>query len=125
MNLTPVNFIDQTSFFCKSVIFEDGLQVMPRVIVNNEVKIGKQVIINTSALVEHDCVLGDGVEIGPGAVLCGRVTVGENTFIGANSTIRQRISIGKNVIVGAGAVVVKDIPDNVVVAGVPTKIINT
>lgn len=123
IGLSPISFADKTALICSSVKYGAGLQVMPMAIVNNDVNIGNQCIVNTRSLVEHDCVLGDGVEIGPGAVLCGRVTVGSGTWIGANSTIRQRISIGKNSIVGAGAVVVQDVPDNVVVAGVPAKVI--
>lgn len=53
----------------------------------------------------------------------GRPTIGDNVSLGANVTIIGKIYIGNNVIVGAGSVVVKDIPDNCVVAGNPAKII--
>ena len=121
--LLPLSFADPTALICKSVVYGTGLQVMPLAIVHNEVQIGEQCIINTRALVEHDCNLHDGVEIGPGAVLCGRVNVGQNTWVGANATIRPRITIGSNSIIGAGSVVVVDIPSNVIVAGVPARII--
>ena len=121
--LVPISFADPTALICRSVQFGDGLQVMPGVILHNEVVIGRECIVNTKALVEHDCVLDDGVEVGPAAVLCGRVHVGENTWVGANATVRPRIKIGRNSIIGAGSVVVKDIPDNVVVAGAPAEVI--
>ena len=119
----PVSFADPTALICKTATYGEGLQVMPGAIVHNDVRIGDQCIINTRALVEHDCVLKDGVEVGPGAVLCGRVHVGENSWIGANATIRSRVIIGDNSIIGAGAVVVTDIPSNVVAVGVPAKVI--
>ncbi|CAN4273545.1 WbbJ Acetyltransferase (isoleucine patch superfamily) [Methylophilaceae bacterium] len=121
--LMPVSFADPTALICKSVVYGSGLQVMPYAIVHNDVQVGDQCIINTRALVEHDCILNDGAEIGPGAVLCGRVVVGKNTWVGANATIRPRINIGNNSIIGAGSVVVKDIPSNVIVAGVPARVI--
>jgi sugar O-acyltransferase (sialic acid O-acetyltransferase NeuD family) len=121
--LTPVSFSDPTALICKSAVHGEGIQVMPAAIVHSYVRIGTQCILNTRALVEHDCVLGDGVEIGPGAVICGRVYVGDNTWIGANATVRPSVTIGKNTIIGAGAVVVEDIPDNVVAVGVPARII--
>ena len=96
---------------------------MAMAVVHNEAEIGMQCILNTRALIEHDCRLMEGVEIAPGAVLCGRVTVGRNTWIGANATIAPRIRIGSNSIVGAGAVVIADVPDNVVMAGVPARLI--
>ena len=122
-NLTPVSFADPTALICKTAIYGEGFQVMPAAIVSNDVQIGNQCIINTRALIEHDCVLKDGVEIGPGAVLCGRVHVGENSWIGANATVRPRVAIGDNTIVGAGAVVVSDVPSNVVTVGVPARVI--
>ena len=51
--------------------------------------------------------------------------IGNNVFIGANTTLLYDVSIGNNVIIGAGSVVTKDIPDGVVAAGVPCKVIGT
>ena len=49
---------------------------------------------------------------------------GELSFIGIDTTIIQGIKIGKNVTIGAGSVIIKDIPDNVIIVGNPTKIIS-
>ena len=58
-----------------------------------------------------------------GATGKGRPIIGNNVALGVGSIIIGKINIGNNVIVGAGSVVVKDVPDNVVVAGNPAKII--
>lgn len=50
-------------------------------------------------------------------------TIGNNVWIGGNVTILPGVTIGDNVTIGAGAVVTKDIPADVVVAGNPAKII--
>ncbi|MBD3724389.1 MAG: sugar transferase [Flavobacteriaceae bacterium] len=84
---------------------------------------GHHCIINTGAIVEHDCLLGDYVHISPNATLGGGIKVGEGTQIGIGASVLPNLTIGKNVIVGAGAVVVENIPDNAVVVGVPGKII--
>lgn len=52
-----------------------------------------------------------------------RPIIGDNVTLGANVTIIGGVTIGNNVIVGAGSVVVKDVPDNCIVAGNPAKII--
>ncbi len=53
-----------------------------------------------------------------------KIIVGDNCYFGVGSSvIGNNITIGNNVTVAAGAVVTKDIPDNVVVAGIPAKII--
>ncbi|SEE62506.1 acetyltransferase [Polaribacter dokdonensis] len=78
-------------------------------------------IINTGAIIEHECIINKGAHIGPGAVLAGNVEVGVGSFVGGNAFIKQGVKIGRNTIVGAGSVVLKDVPDNVVVYGNPVK----
>lgn len=53
----------------------------------------------------------------------GKVVIGNNVFIGVNTTILKGSHIGNNVIIGAHTLVNRDIPDNVVAAGNPVKII--
>lgn len=55
----------------------------------------------------------------------GKIEIFDNVFIGANAVILSGVSIGPNVVVGAGAVVVKDVPPNSVVGGVPAKVIGS
>lgn len=55
----------------------------------------------------------------------GRVSIGSDVFIGNGVIILPDTTIGNRVIVGAGSVVAKDIPDNVVVAGNPIRVICT
>eukprot|EP00980_Cylindrotheca_fusiformis_P011378 scaffold2638_cov114-Cylindrotheca_fusiformis.AAC.6 len=58
-----------------------------------------------------------------GAELTAPITIGDNVWIGANATICPGVTIGNNVVIGAGAVVTKDIVDDVVVGGVPAKVL--
>lgn len=55
----------------------------------------------------------------------GKVNIGDYVYIGSNSLIMPGVTIGNNVLVAAGSVVTKSIPDNVVIAGNPAKIICT
>ncbi|WP_127498095.1 acyltransferase [Paenibacillus glycanilyticus] len=51
----------------------------------------------------------------------GKIEVGDNVFFGINSIIMPGVTIGSNVIIGASSVVTKNIPDNMVYAGIPAK----
>ena len=51
------------------------------------------------------------------------ITIGDNVWIGGNVCILPGVTIGDNVVIGAGSVVTKDIPDNVIAAGNPCRII--
>ena len=86
-----------------------------------EAVLGRHCIVNTNASVDHETTLGDGVHLMPGATLAGCIMVGDFVTIGANATVLPRMSIGAGAMVGAGAVVTRDVPENVVVAGVPAR----
>jgi sugar O-acyltransferase (sialic acid O-acetyltransferase NeuD family) len=107
----------------KDVSIAPGTVAMANVTINSGSRIGENVIVNTGATVDHDCLIGGYVHISPGTHLAGNVRVGELTHIGIGVAVISNITIGKGSVIGAGAVVVADIPDDVTAAGVPAKVI--
>jgi len=99
-----------------------GSMIMYGAVIQGNVKIGNHCIINTSASIDHDCIIEDFCHIGPNSTLCGNVHIGEGTLIGAGSVIIPGIKIGKNCIIGAGSVVTKNIEDGKLAYGNPAKI---
>jgi sugar O-acyltransferase (sialic acid O-acetyltransferase NeuD family) len=120
--LSPTNAIHATAVIdSTATIAANGVMVAANATINPLVQIGKGVICNTNCSIDHECIINDFAHIAPGAVLCGNVTIGTKTFVGANAVIKQGITIGNNCMIGAGAVVVRDVPDEATVVGVPAK----
>lgn len=109
---------------------EPGARVAPgsfvavAAVVGARAVLGKGVIINTGATVDHDCVIGDFAHVCPGAHLAGSVIVGTGAVVGTGAAVIPGIRIGARAIVGAGAVVIRDVPDDVVVAGNPARVLH-
>lgn len=105
------------------------------------ITLGKDVFINSGCRFQDQggITIGDGSLIGHNVVLAtlnhdfspecrstmhpAPISIGRNVWIGANATVVPGVTIGDGAIVAAGAVVVRDIPENAVVAGVPAKVI--
>lgn len=104
-------------------IIEDGVQLMASVTVQPGYRFGAGVIVNTGAVVDHDCQLGEHVFVGPGAVLCGGVKTGRGVFIGAGAVILPQVEIGDDTIIGAGAIVTRSVKAGCMAVGNPARIV--
>ena len=119
LGMHAVDAIHPSAVVSPSAAYGSGVTIAASAVVNACAVLGENVIVNTAAVVEHDCRIGDDVHIATGARLAGTVKVACGAYIGAGATIRECITIGQRAVVGAGAVVVKDVPANVTVVGVP------
>lgn len=92
-----------------------GVQVFPLAYVGSRVEAGFGTIINTGAIVSHECVLGDLVNISPGAILAGGVQVGDGALVGMGVTVNLLVKVGKGARLGNGATVKADVPEGGIV----------
>lgn len=91
----------------------------------------KKITISKNTVIGYNCHISDSsfhnlaidkrheTDPNPEAVF-----IDENVFIGNNVTILKGVTLGKNVVVGSAAVVTKSFPDNVIIAGVPAKVVS-
>ena len=90
------------------------------------IEIGNNVTITRGVcFVNHDGGAALFREQYPGLNRFGKIKVGNNVFIGINAIIMPGVTIGNNVLIAAGAIVTRDVPNDVVVAGIPARQMNT
>lgn len=108
---------------------EGGVHINGDVVWNTEpwlITLGNNVhITNGVRFITHDggTLLFRNFE--PDLEITKPIKVGDNVYIGNNVLILPGVTIGNNVVIGAGSVISKDVPNDVVVAGVPAKVIKS
>ncbi|MDE6577295.1 MAG: NeuD/PglB/VioB family sugar acetyltransferase [Muribaculaceae bacterium] len=112
--------ISPTALVSRNSVIGEGSAVLSGAIVNRAV-LGRHVVINTGAIIEHDCHIADNSFIGPGAVVGGGVSIGENCFIGLGARLRNGIKIASGVTVGMGAVVTRSLTEPGIYYGFPLR----
>jgi len=100
---------------------QEGVQVMAGAVVQAGTQILANTLVNTSAVVDHGSTIGPHCHIASGAMLSGDVRLGSDVHVGTGASVIQGISIGNGSVVGAGAVVIRDVPDDTLVVGVPAR----
>ena len=111
--------IDPDASLADDVTCDVGVLIGMGARVQAGARLGRHVIVNTGAIVEHDCVVGDFAHIAPGAILTGAVRVGEGVMVGAGAVILPGLTLGDWAVVGAGAVVTRSVEDGATVVGNP------
>lgn len=108
-----------------SALLTGGVVVCALAHVGPAARVGVGTIVNTGAVVEHDCVVGDYAHVAARAALAGDVEIGTRSWVGLGASVLNGVRIGSDVTIGAGAVVIDDVPDGCTVVGVPARPIRT
>ena len=101
--------IHPTAILAADSQWGEGVQILAASVIGPGTKLGNNIIINTGAIIDHDCWIADHCHLAPGCTLSGGVRVGEGVHIGSGATVIQGITIGAQSIIGAGAVVYRSV----------------
>ncbi|QTA38781.1 2,3,4,5-tetrahydropyridine-2,6-dicarboxylate N-acetyltransferase [Thermosipho ferrireducens] len=109
----------------------DGAVIMMGAVINIGAVIGSGTMIDMNAVIGGRAIIGRNCHIGAGAVIAGvieppsatPVIIEDDVLIGANAVILEGVRVGKGSVIAAGAVVIDNVPEYSVAAGVPAKII--
>jgi len=109
-----ISFGNRVSIHQYSILDAQG-----EIIVEDDVAIGSHCLLITSTHRFED----KNKKIKDQGISTKKIKISSNVWLGSRVTILQGVTIGKNYIIGAGSIVNKNIPDNVVAAGVPCKVL--
>lgn len=116
------SLIDPRAIVSKSAVLGEGLFIEAGAVVGPGSIIGDNVIIDSGAVISHDCYIGAHSHLSVGCRLAGIVRLEGNVLVSVGASINSTVTIGKNTVISPGSSVMNDLPDNVVVSGVPAAI---
>jgi len=122
-NILFPSLISSTSITAPDFQKGEGCIVNTFNYISINVSAGNFVLINGGTQVGHDTKIGSFTTIYSGVTIGGGALLGDCCLIGSGAVILPKVKIGSNSVVGGGAVVVNDVPESVVVAGNPARII--
>jgi acetyltransferase EpsM len=123
LGFTFATLIHSTTTVSKKSTIAEGTSLNIGCIIAGFTRIGRYVQINRCVTIGHHTDIQDYVTVQPGANIAGNCHIGTQTYIGIGATVVDGIKIGAHSVIGAGSVVTKDVPDNVLVVGVPAKVV--
>jgi len=78
--------------------------------------------IHTAVVIGPKVTIGEAVTINSLCAISSNTKIGDYCYVGVGTKVIQKINIGKNATLGAGSVIIKDVPENCLAAGVPAEI---
>lgn len=120
---TP-NYIHPSVIISPNVSIGEGVYILLGTTIMPHTVIKDFVMISMGVHLAHHCVLEEGVFLSTGCNFGASIHAHKYAYCGISSTIMTGIhELGEDCLIGAGAVVIKDVPDRAVMAGVPAKVL--
>lgn len=118
-----VTLIHPNAVITRWIRLGEGIVVTAGCVLSNNITICNHVHLNPGCTLGHDVTIEAFASLAPGVLVSGNVLIREGAYIGTGANIIEKKTIGAWSIVGAGSTVVRDVPANSTVVGVPAQVI--
>lgn len=103
-----------------------GIGNNSQIVCHYKIEIGENTIIGPGVMIfDHNHIFDSKTGVKHKSFNKGEIIIGKNCWLGAACIILKGVHIGNNVTIAAGSVVTKDMPDGVVIGGIPARIIKS
>ncbi len=114
--------IHPTSTIAGTAQIGEGCVLKMHTILSSNARLQDNVFVQSHAVVGHDVNVGRDTIVSGGCFIAGHCTIGSGSFLGVHSCIREGITLGDRVVVAMMAAVMKDVCDDLTVAGNPARV---
>jgi sugar O-acyltransferase (sialic acid O-acetyltransferase NeuD family) len=113
----PASYVSPRAFVWPNVRLGEHCFIFENNVVQPFVTLGDDVVLWSGNHIGHHSTIGDHCFISSHVVVSGFCEVGPRCFFGVNAALGNNVKIGADCVLGAGAVVVKDVPEDVLIRG--------
>jgi sugar O-acyltransferase (sialic acid O-acetyltransferase NeuD family) len=117
-----VTVIHPTAHLAPTVTLAPGAIVAPAAVIGTGTDVGEHALVGRGTLVGHHVSVGSFVRLLPGSNVAGHTVFEDDVTVGMSAAVIDHVRIGRGAVVAAGAVVVRDVPAQTRVQGVPARV---
>ena len=122
MGLQLATLIHPNVHIPESTNIAEGVVICSNAFISCDVRIHENAYIQPMAAVGHDSVIGAHTVLSIFSSIAGGCRIGSESYLAMSVPVKEGLSVGNSSIVGMGAVVLRDIPDNVIALGNPARV---